>query len=373
MNNQAIGIISSNYRCDSLLSLSGNRPIAAIPFGGRYRFLDFVLSNMVNSGVKTVGIITPQDSRAILDHIGAGKAWSLDRKTGGMFILPGSTFGLHSRNNKFSLKDLAKNIEYLERDYAEYVIMSASNNIYNVDYAPILICHEERKADCTLLYKEMSLETEPEEQGFMVLTNGQNQVLGLESIEGMDGQKVKIFTDTFIMSRKLLIEIIKKYEYIENLDLLDVLKENIKNLTVQAYPVSGYYARISSIQSYYRRSMDLLIPSIRNELFMGINRIHTKIKDNPPTKYGSQGMIQDSLISSGCLIEGNITGSIVSRGVQVEQSAEIHNSIIMQKCIIRKGAILENVILDKFVEVRGNTVMKGKEDNPMIISKRMVV
>lgn len=367
--NRVIGIISSNYRSEFLHGMAQDRPMAAIPFGGRYRLLDFALSSMVNSGLRTVGIITSYLYRPILDHLGAGKEWYLDRKSGGLFILPGTIHGIYSRNNKFSLKDLKGNAEFLIRDCAEYVIISGSSYIYNIDFAPILAAHEENAADITMVYKDLLIEDEDENQGTVLQTDLHNRVAALEGVQGPNRQRIKYFADIFVLGRKLLLDIIKGYESIEYMDLLDVIEENISALKIQGYPLSGYFGRIYSLPSYYQRSLDMLKPAIRDELFMGANRIHTKIKDNPPTKYGQHSSIKDSLVSSGCMIQGSINRSIIFRGVEVEPGASVSNSIIMQRCIIGKGAVLDNVILDKNVTVNAKAVIKGKENSPVFINK----
>lgn len=372
MRKKAIGIISCNYTRDSLQGLAQNRPISAVPFGGRYRLLDFALSNMVNCGVRTVGIVTPQKYRAILDHMGAGKPWFLDRKAGGMFFLPGATAGIHARTHKFSIRDMINNLEYFTRDDADYVIISGSSTVFNVDYSPILEYHEKNQADVTMVYKEMFLEAH-EEQGYCLQLDENNQVQDIDRVQGKEGQRVTYFANIMIVHRELLIDMIHACQDSDDMDLTDVIHANLKYMKAQAYPITSYFGRVFSVDTYYRRSMDLLKPSIRSELFMGPRDIHTKIKDNPPTKYQGDGLIQDALVSSGCHIQGNVTSSILFRGVVVEPGATIKNSIIMQKCIIRKGAVLENVILDKLVEVHPQTVIQGKEDNPIILRKNAVV
>ncbi len=367
--NRVIGIISSNYRSEFLQGITQDRPMAAIPFGGRYRLLDFSLSSMVNSGIRTVGIITPYLYRPILDHLGAGKEWYLDRKSGGLFILPGSTHGIYSRNNKFALKDLNNNMEFLTRDNADYVIISGSSYIYNLDFNPILESHVDSQADITIVYKELFLDADEEDQGIILSTDLHNRVSLLSEAKGQRNKRAKYFTDIIILRRKLLLDIIKGHKYIEYMDLIDVVGENLTGLKIQAYPLKGYFGRIYSMKSYYQQNINMLEPSVRDELFMGINRIHTKIKDNPATKYGSNSVIKDALVSSGCMIDGNISRSIIFRDVLIESDACVSNSIIMECCHIGKGAVLENVVLDKYVKLNSNSVIKGKEGYPVFIDK----
>ena len=367
---KAIGIISSNHRTDYLQGIIKDRPIAAVPFAGRYRLLDFALSSMVNSGLRTVGIITPFRYRPILDHLGAGKEWSLDRKSGGMFILPGSNNGLQSKNNKFLLKDFLNNIEFLEMDTADYIVVTGCSSVFNIDFTSVLNEHENNQADITMVYKEIS--TKETEATYLTI-EADGRVSALTEKWTNKNQQRESFVDIFIINRKLLLEILKGYEDIEYMDLMDVVEENLKVLNVHAYKFEGYLGRIFSIQSYFRCSMEMLNPLIRSELFMGVNRMHTKIKDNPPTKYASKVAVRDSLISSGCYIQGQVSSSILFRGVNVHPGATIKNCIIMQRCDIGKDAVLENVILDKHVKISNKVVLKGMDDSPMVITKRAVI
>lgn len=376
-----IGIIFSNYCTDSLQGIAQDRPFAAVPFGGRYRLLDFTLSSMVNSGLRTVGIITSYRYRPILDHLGAGKEWSLDRKAGGLFILPGSNHGLSGRNIRFALKDLQLNIEFLEKDYADNVILSGCDQVLKINFQNAVKFHEDKQADVTLVYKEFQAFSPESKNRIYLEVSPEGEVRGMfkEEQEGIKfagrhkKEMRKCFIDMVIIKRKLLMEIIEGYEFIENMDLLDVVKENLKILRVYAYPFKGYLGRIYSVSSYFKHNMELLDPDIRSELFMGKDKIHTKIKDNPPTRYGSKALVKNCLIASGCRIEGRVEKSIIFRGVQISSGAEITNSIIMQKCVIGKEVVLENVILDKFVRIKDYTVLKGKENSPVVINKRAVV
>ncbi|KJS83384.1 MAG: hypothetical protein JM58_12770 [Peptococcaceae bacterium BICA1-8] len=368
-----IGIISCNYLMKNPEGLTRDRPLAALPFGGRYRLLDFALSNMVNSGIRTVGMVTPYHYRPILDHIGAGKEWYLDRKTGGLFILPGATHGIYFKNNKFALRDITKNIEFLEKEKAEYVIISGCSNIFNIDYTNVLRNHEETKVDITLLYKELILNADEDPQGVILEIDAYGRVQKLESNQGKEGQGTKYFADVFILKRTFLLDIIKGHQNMENLDLLDILRENISQLKIGTYSIAGYFGRIYSKQTYFQRSMELLQPSVQNELFLGEHRVLTRIKDNPPTKYGPSNVIRDSLVSSGCIIKGCVSGSIIFRGVVVEAEASITNCIVLQKCVIKKGAMLENVIVDKYNIINPGTVIKGQEGDPLVIKKSRMV
>jgi glucose-1-phosphate adenylyltransferase len=342
--------------------------LAATMIGGRYRLIDFALSNMVNSGVKTIGIVIPEKFRSILDHLGAGKPWNLDRKNGGIFILPGTEFGLFNKENKFAVADLQTNVEILERTAAEYMVVSSCNQVMNVSYTPMLDKMDENQADICLIYKNVKEIPADEEPGWILKIDPDGKVRALVRQEPFSGKELKpLFMDAFVVKRTLLQEMVDGYAGHGSLDVRQIIHNNIQKLNVQAYEHKGYLRRVSSVQSYYRCNMDMLNQEIRNELFMGENKIFTKTKDNPPTRYGTWGSAEDALISGGCTVNGQVERSVLFRGVQVETGAVIKNSVIMSDSFIGKDSILENVILDKYTFIDDRSVMKGKPEAPLLI------
>lgn len=370
----AIGIIFGNTSSNVLQGLAQDRPVAAVPFGGRYRLLDFALSSMVNSGIRTVGLVTPQHYRPMLDHLGAGKDWSLDRKSGGLFILPGAIHGLFDFNSRFRLKDIQLNIEFLQKDFAENVVISSSDQVFNINYRNALEHHKQNEADVTLIYKQTEDPLDCQGRVNLRISKGQ-RVSQMHRQEELTQAELpwQYFVDILIIRRKLLLKIIEGYKSIETVDLVDAIADNLKLLRVQGYLLNGYVGRIRSVQDYFQRNMELLDSEIRKILFTSTHPIHTKIRDNPPTKFGDQAWIKNSLISSGCSIEGEVENSILSRGVVIGLGCKIKNCIIMSKCTIGQKSNLENVILDKFVEVNEGNVLKGKELNPLVVYKRAIV
>lgn len=369
-----IGIISSSCCSYLLVGLTKDRPIAAVPFGGKYRLLDFALSNMVNAGLRTVGIITPYNYRPVLDHLGAGKEWLLDRKMGGLFILPGLNHALEARTNKFFLQDLRMNIDFLKKDRAEHVIISCCNYVANIAYKDMLKFHEKKENSITLIYREEDVNLQDEGGSLSLEIEADGRVKAFTQGIAWEGSKQRNrFLDMMIIKRELLLQILQDYDTDEDTELIEVIEENLAKLKVDSFQFKGYLGSIESIQSYFECSMDLLKAEVRRELFMGPNKILTKITDNPPSRYGSKAAVKNSLISSGCKIEGQVENSILFREVHIEPGAVIKNSIIMQKSYIGKDVILENVIADKFVRIKDQTVVKGKKNLPIVIEKTAAI
>lgn len=359
-----IGVIAVSCPAADMGGLTAARPLGTLPFGGRYRLLDFPLSNMVNAGLRTVGIITPFHYRSVLDHLRAGKEWLLDRKTGGLFILPGH--GKEKPGVRFSLRDLALNADFFHKDRAEHVIMSCSNLVINIDLAEAVEFHLAAGADVTLIYRAAPA-GEEEEPGALYLQLGEgHRVL---SLEGQPGNGSRLFLDMLIIKKKFLWELLKGGQRGPGLDLLDLVRQRLGEAQVVGYPFAGYVGRVCSLESYFRFSLDLLQAPIREELFQGPRRIHTKIADNPPTRYGLRARVTNSLVASGCIIEGRVENSIIFRNVYVSPGAEVKNSILLQKSWIGKNACLENAILDKFVRIKDRQRLQGQEQSPVVIAK----
>ena len=362
-----LGIICCNYKFNKLHELNQNRPTAAIPVGGRYAIIDFPLSNMVNAGVRSVGIIMPTDYRPILDHIRSGKSWGLNRKSGGLFILPGVTNWVYG-NNKFSINDLRKNIDFLKSEYADYVILSGSNSIINIDYKEVLDSHIKSESDITLIYKKES-RVNCDDQAMVLHMEEDGRVNDIVESGKVDFSECNIFTEQVIISRDLLLELLLDPVEEKEVSFIEIVKDKLDFLKIQGYGFKGFYASIYSKDSYFAANMAIMDPLVSRELFLGKNKIVTKTKDNPPTKYTSDAKITDALVSSGCIIAGEVEHSLIFRGVKVKKGAKIKNCIIMHECKIKSDAVLENVILDKSVKISKGVEIIGQKGSPTFIPK----
>lgn len=374
MMSNAIGIIFANSATDSLQGLGLERPIAAVPFGGRYRILDFALSSMVNSGIRTIGLVTPHHYRPLLDHLGAGKAWFLDRKDGGLFILPGVFHGLAGNHHTFCIKDLQNNMEYLQKDFAENVVISSGDQIFNINFKNALEFHNDKQADVTLIYKGIDNSSDQTDEIFLEMDEGQkvSNILDKKGLEkGMFVQPH--FVNMLIIRRELLLNIVEKYSSIGCIDLIDIFTSNLEVLKIYGSPTCSLIGTIRTLKDYFDRSMDLLDLEVRGRLWLGADQIHTKIKDNPPTQYTSHAKVSNSLIASGCSISGEVVNSIIFRSVIVEQGCKIKNCIILTKCHIHAHAQTDYAILDKAVTVHEGNVLKGSLNNPLVVLKRTVI
>ncbi len=362
---KVMGLITANYK-DNLASITENRSLASLPFGGRYRLIDFALSNMTNSGIKTVSLITPASYRSIIDHVSSGKHWSLDRKEGGLLILPGSVMGMKkSENGKFIMRDLIQNKIALERSNVDLILMMSSDKVMNFNFKDIIKEHEESKRDITMFYKTTD---NSDNSGHYLTIEKDGKVT---NISNTSSSKANKFMDCFIMGRKAMLELINWYLAMEHSDLIDIISENINNYDIRAFELTNYVGTIESISDYINSNRDLFKEEVSDELFNGSEKIYTKVIDNPPSRFKESANVTNSIIPSGCEIEGTVENSILFRGVKVRKGAVVKNCILLQRCEIEENVVLDEVICDKGVVISNGTRLFGAEGRPCVMTKSM--
>ncbi|MBU3179402.1 glucose-1-phosphate adenylyltransferase subunit GlgD [Clostridium estertheticum] len=366
MINNYMGILNLNEDETNIINLTKSRPLAAIPIASSYRIIDFALSNMVNSGLRNIGIFTQSNSRSLVDHVGSGRPWDLDRRPNGLFVF---NFGIAST----SLNDtemLWNNTEYLYRSKEKNVILSSSYMVGNIDYMAAVKYHEEKKQDITVIYKNINTGSNDFLNCDVLNIDENSNVLSIGKNTGAYNC-LNISMEMFIMKKELLISLIRKSIHTGSYKTIkDTIHNNINNLSVTAYEFNGYLQCVNSISAYYKTNMDMLSIKTTKELFFSNGPIYTKIKDEPPTKYSSESKVTNSIIADGCIIEGIVENSIISRGVFVHSGAEINNSIILQNCEIKENSKLFNVIIDKNVIINKDKQLNGDNEFPLVIEKR---
>ncbi len=359
-----MGLVCTNYTDDDFGALTEERPVASIPFGGRYRLVDFPLSNMINSGINTVGLITPYMYRSLLDHVGNGKAWSLSRKVGGMFILPGTVYGMKTEFGKFLLRDIIRNKTYLERSRRDVVVVCATSKIYNIDFRDVLEQHERSGAVVTMAYKRMDNDAE---KALDVVCDARGRVTALQEV---DHGSISQFIDCMLIDRELLLKFTDWYQNLGHLDLTEIIRENLDKLPVFGYEFKGYMRSVDSAADYMAASMELLNPAVMKELFLSGRSISTKIQDAPPAKYSPGARVKNSIIATGCFVKGTVENSIIFRGCSIAEGAVVRNSVVMPNGKVANGALLENVICDKFVTIGEGVHLSGNAEKPLVVTRK---
>jgi glucose-1-phosphate adenylyltransferase len=367
-----MGIINLNAGQDLLKELTLGRPLAALPFGGRYRLIDFILSNMVNSGMQNVGILVQDKYRALMDHLRSGKEWDLARKRDGLFILPPSPNSCSSGGCRGNVENFYNNLDYIESSRQEYMLIAGSHIVCNLNYRKVFKFHQDMGADVTILYKEYEMEDELSQ--YTVLDcQPDGRIVDMGSKFNTTSSR-KVSMEMYIIEKSLLVNLIKDCQARGGWDFVkDILIKNVGRLKLYGYLYKGYAARIDSIKNYYRHNMDLLRPEKWEELFFKSGLVYTKVKDEAPVKYKENARAFNTMVANGCIIEGRVENSILFRGVKVRKGAYVKDSIIMQKCEIAENAIIENVICDKNVCITQGKWLKGEKNYPLVVAKGTVV
>ena len=367
INRKAIGYITANYSSSYGSVLLKDRPIASVPFLGRYRLIDFMLSNYVNAGITDVGVIVHQSYQSLLDHVGSGKDWDLSRKHGGLRILP--PFGYAERGGEYrgNMDALSGVADYLENIRQDYVILAWGDMAVNLPVAEVFQQHLDSGADVTMVCTP-SLKGAPRFSEY-VEVDDTGRVTDL-SVHPVTAGSTLESLEIYILSKKLLLDMV---DYCSAHDIVNfsrgVLQPRLRTLKLMSYVHQGYVARFQSVSGYFQRSMDLLEPSVRDELFNPDRPIRTKDRSNPSTYYGPDAKSVHSLVADGCFIEGTVTDCILFPGVRVARGAHLSRCIVMQDTHIAADAILRNVIADKNVRIGPAVTLTGCEALPIVIPK----
>lgn len=362
---KTIGLISANYSSTGFGDLLTNRSLASLPYGGRYRLIDFALSNMSNSGIKTVGIIAPYNSGSLVDHIGIGRPWGLDRKKDGMFIMPGSAYGLQMSGSRFLLRDIIKSKIFFSRDDADYVVMAGSSDVWNIDFTPLIEQHSKSNKPITMVYKKVP--KGEDYVGYFLDIDEEGAVAQI----GEEGYAwANYFADCFIIDREYLLDFMNWFETLEYMDMIQIIRDNLDTIEVDSFEYKGYLGKIKDPTDFLRVNQEMTDYDIRNEVFCNPERpINTKVQDEAPVYHLEGSDVRNSVISAGCRIEGKVENSIIFRSVNVGKGAVVKNSVVMMHCDIGDGAVINNVVADKYVKIHEGVRIYGKKDEPVVIGK----
>ena len=368
-SNAILGLIHSNSYDACLPELTNMRTMGSVPFGGRYRLIDFTLSNMVNAGIGKVGVLTKSNYQSLMDHLGTGRAWDLARKHGGMYLLPPFLLG-NSGSFDNRIEAIKGNKDFIARSDEEYVLMSDCNVVMNYSASEFAAFHEKSGADISILVKRGRV---PAMETTLVFeTDGSGRVTS--AMFGAAGAEGLFSTNIYFMKKALLERLVndaaamKKKNFEE-----DIILENIGSLKICVMEHKGFAYAIDSLTAYYEANMALLEAENAHDLFTSKRPIYTKVRDDMPTLYGVDSSVENCLIADGCVIKGNVENCILGRGVTVEKGAEVRNSVIMQDSFIGVGARVENVIFDKSVVLKPGKALCGAEGFPVFVGKGIVI
>jgi glucose-1-phosphate adenylyltransferase len=374
MTNNAFGLIVTGERTTHLKDLTLSRSAAAVPFGGRYRFIDFTLSNMVNAGITSVGLVTEKNYHSLMDHLGSGKEWGLHRKRDGLFILPPFMTKDNAGVFRGAIDAIRSVMGYVRRTQEDYVVLAWPRVVMNVDLVAMLEQHVATGADITILYAEDgSLRPEEQSQDLRLIMDEKGRVTDME-LDAYRPRSVNRSTDVMILKKELLEYLVEEAYARGEYDFhRDILLKKYRTLNIMGYKFEGFLARMESVEGYFANSMALLNPDVQADLFNAHRPIYTKVKDEVAARYTVSAQVKNSLVADGCVIEGLVENSILFRGVHVKPGARIYNSIVMQGAEIGENVLLDHVILDKGVKILPGRNLQGYDNFPIVIRKNQTV
>ncbi len=377
---KAAGLILSNIHDNNIPEMTAKRTMASLPFGGRYRLIDFPLSNMVNSGITKVGIVTHDNYRSLIDHIGTGKDWDLARRNGGIILLPPFITAFDSpRANKLyttRLEALMGVMEFINHCSEDLIVLSDSDVVCNMDLRAVINQHEATGADVTVVVREKTMtDSDRKVTGSIVISDENGTIKEFVENTATAQGKCDVSMNIAVITRSFLVSLLN-----------NSIAHGLKGFYSQALPFhkgqavykiyryNGYCAEIGDLEKYFSANMQLLNESIRNELFANKDRpLLTKVRNTPPTQYGENAKVSNSLIADGCVIDGTVENCILFRGVHIKKGAVIRNSILLQDTWAGENVGLNCVISDKKVFIRDGVTLYGHETMPFYIAKGKMI
>lgn len=373
------GIIFSNIHDSNISDLTRLRTIASVPFGCRYRLIDFTLSNMVNSGITNVNVITHYNYHSLMDHIGSGKDWDLARARGGIKILPpfisafANNINVLYKTRLEALKSINHAISNIKDDY---VVLSDCDVICNIDLNEIISDHIKSGADMTIAVKRMYLTPDSARINIIYKTDEDGIIHDVESYPANFEGEADVSLNIVVMSRRYLQTMVLDAIAHDYVSLnRDIIAKNVRRSRFRVYRYEGYFAVISSMQDYFKHSMELINDaSVRRELFSIKSRpIYTKIRNSAPTRYIGDATVRNSLVADGCVIEGRVENSILFRGVRIGKNTTVKNSILFQDTYTGENVSLNCVLTDKDVVIRDNVNLSGHTSMPIYVAKGRMI
>ena len=363
-----LGLVFANMHDTTLGDMTKNRTMGSGMFGGRYRLIDFPLSNMVNSGISEVGVITKSNYQSLLDHLGSAREWDLARKKGGLYILP--PFGnVESTLYRGRIEALYGAMSFIKHSRAKYVILSDCDVVTNIDYKPIVAAHIESGADITAVAHTGVYSSDDIKTSTVFNVDADKNVTSVLINPDISGTCTTSL-NVFVMSMDFLIETVNDAMARGNVSFeRNILQEKCRELKIKIYEYDNYFSKLNSPESYFKSNMALLEPENARKLFVPKRSIYTKVSDNAPVKYDLDSKVSNSLIADGCIIEGEVENSVLFRGVKVGKGAKVKNCILMQGTVVGDNAELNYLITDKNVSICENHILTSSPQYPMYVGK----
>lgn len=366
---RAIGIVLAGGNNSRMRELSNKRATAAMPIAGGFRSIDFVLSNMSNSHIQKVAVFTQYNAKSLNEHLNSSKWWDFGRKQGGLYVFTPTTTPENSYWYRGTADAMAQNLSFLKNSHEPYVVIASGDGVYKLDYNKVLEYHIAKKADFTVVTANIEEQDDPSRFG-VIRTDSDGRITEFEE-KPINANSFQVSAGIYIVRRRLLIELIEKSAEEERHDFVKDILIRYKNVKrIYAYPMSNYWSNISSVDSYFRTNMDFLKKDIRDYFFKEYPDIYSKVEDLPPAKYNAGSSVKNSLVSSGCIINGEVDGSILFKKVFIGNNCVIKNSIILNDVYIGDNTYIENCIVESRDTIRANTKYIGENGEIKIVVEK---
>lgn len=363
---KAVGIILAGGGSDRMKGLTDIRAVAAMPVAGAYRAVDFALSNMANSRINTVAVITQYSSRSLNEHLNAPSWWGFGRKQGGLYLL-NPTITPDSTNWFRGTADaLIQNLDFIKERHEPYVVIASGDGVYKLDFDDVMAKHVESGAQITVVCREKE-DTDSERFG-VIEVDGENRITAWhEKEEGAAGQYINC--GIYMIRRLRLIRLLEECKRRGEYDFVrDVLVKNLEAERIKAYVMDGYWKNIASAQSYFECNMDMLNPALRKRFFYDYPRISTKVDDFPPAKFNDNATVRNSLVAGGTILNGTVENSVLFKKVYVGDGSHVRNCVLLNDVYVGDGVTLENCIVEKKVKIEDGTCVIGDPNNVTVLS-----
>ena len=365
---RAIGLILAGGNNHRMRELSTKRAIAAMSMAGSYRSIDFSLSNMSNSHVQKVAVLTQYNSRSLNEHLSSSKWWDFGRKQGGLYIFTPTV----TADNNFWYRGTAdciyQNLDWLKQSHEPYVVIASGDGIYKLDYNKVLEYHIDKKADITVICKEMPEGTDVSRFG-VVKADENGRLIDMEE-KPMASDSRLVSCGIYIIRRRQLIELIEKCAEEDRYDFVRDILIRYKNIKkIFTYKMESYWNSIASVEAYYQTNMDFLKPEVRRHFLQEYPDIYSKVQDLPPAKYNAGSNVKNSLVASGCIINGMVENSVLFKKVFVGNNCVIKNSIILNDVYLGDNTYIENCIVESRDTIRANSRYVGEGSVKVVIEK----
>ena len=365
---RAVGIILAGGSNNKMRELTQKRASAAMPIAGSYRAIDFALSNMSNSHIQKVAVLTQYNARSLNEHLNSSKWWDFGRKQGGLYVFTPTITADNGYWYRGTADAIYQNLDFLKRCHEPYVIITSGDAVYKMDYNKVLEYHINKRADITVVCKDLGPDEDASRFGTLKMDEDM-RVLEFEE-KPMVATSNTISTGIYVIRRRLLIELIENCAEEDRFDFVTDILIRYKNLKkIYGYKIKDYWSNISTVDAYYRTNMDFLKPEVRNYFFKQYPEIYSKVADLPPAKYNPGATVKNSLVASGCIVNGTVENSVIFKKVFVGNNCVIKNSIILNDVYLGDNTYIENCIVESRDTIRANTRYVGENGVKVVVEK----